>query len=44
MMRKITALAGAAGAKLRDRSRGIQRRLLEIGRTVESFMADARYH
>jgi len=35
-MRKITALAGAAGAKLRDRSRSVQRRLLEIGRAVRS--------
>jgi transposase, IS5 family len=33
-MRKITELAGAAGAKLRDRSRSVKRRLLEIGRAV----------
>ena len=33
-MKKITAIAGAAGAKLRDRSRSVKRRLLEIGRTV----------
>jgi transposase, IS5 family len=33
-MRKITRLAGVAGAKLRDRSRSVTRRLLEIGRAV----------
>lgn len=33
-MRKITDLAGAAGAKLRDRSRSVRHRLLEIGRAV----------
>jgi transposase, IS5 family len=35
-MRKITELAGAAGAKLRDRSRSVKHRLLEIGRAVRS--------
>jgi IS5 family transposase len=35
-MRKITELVGAAGAKLRDRSRSVKRRLLEIGRAVRS--------
>jgi IS5 family transposase len=33
-MQKITKLVGAAGAKLRDRSRSVKHRLLEIGRTV----------
>lgn len=33
-MKKVTELAGAAGAKLRDRSRSVTRRLLEIGRAV----------
>jgi transposase, IS5 family len=33
-MRKITELAGAAGAKLRDRSRSVTRRLIEIGRAA----------
>jgi transposase, IS5 family len=35
-MRKITELAGAAGAKLRDRSRSVKHRLLEIGRATRS--------
>jgi transposase, IS5 family len=35
-MRKITAIAGAAGAKLRDRSRSVKLRLLEIGRVARS--------
>jgi IS5 family transposase len=33
-MRKVTELASEAGAKLRDRSRSVKRRLLEIGRAV----------
>ncbi len=33
-MRKITQLAGAVGAKLRDRTRSVKRRLIEIGRAV----------
>ena len=33
-MKKITKLVGTAGAKLRDRSRSVKFRLLEIGRTV----------
>ena len=41
-MRKITELAGAAGAKLRDRSRGVTRRLLEIGRSVRGKAAPNR--
>jgi IS5 family transposase len=36
MMRKITKIAGAAGSKLRDRSRSTKLRLLEIGRAVRS--------
>src|SRR6266436_6123272 len=35
-MRKITAIAGAAGAKLRDRSRSVKRRLLEIVRIARA--------
>jgi IS5 family transposase len=35
-MRKITELAGSAGAALRDRTRSVKRRLLEIGRAVRS--------
>jgi IS5 family transposase len=33
-MRKITQLVGTAGARLRDRSRSVKRRLLEIGRAA----------
>jgi IS5 family transposase len=33
-MRKISGLAGSVGATLRDRSRSVKRRLLEIGRAV----------
>jgi len=35
-MKKITAIAGAAGAKLRDRSRSVKFRLLEIARIARS--------
>ena len=35
-MRRITAIAGAAGATLRDRSRSVKFRLLEIGRAARS--------
>ena len=35
-MRKITELAGSAGATLRDRTRSVKHRLLEIGRAVRS--------
>jgi len=35
-MRKITEIAGAAGAKLRDRSRSVKRRLLEIVRVARA--------
>jgi len=35
-MRKITAIAGAAGTKLRDRSRSVKLRLLEIGRVARA--------
>jgi IS5 family transposase len=41
-MRKITALAGAAGAKFRDRTRSVKRRLLEIGRAVRGKAAPNR--
>jgi transposase, IS5 family len=35
-MRKITKIAGAAGTKLRDRSRSVKLRLLEIGRVARA--------
>ena len=35
-MHRITAIAGAAGATLRDRSRSVKFRLLEIGRAARS--------
>jgi IS5 family transposase len=35
-MRKITKIAGEAGAKLPDRSRGVKFRILEIGRAARS--------
>jgi len=41
-MKKITELAGAAGAKLRDRSRSVKYRLLEIGRAVRGKAAPNR--
>src|SRR3984893_1407955 len=34
IMKKITAIAGAVGTKLRDRSRSVKFRLLEIGRVA----------
>jgi transposase, IS5 family len=34
IMKKMTAIAGAAGTKLRDRTRGVKLRLLEIGRVA----------
>jgi Transposase DDE domain len=36
IMRKITTIAGAVGTKLRDRSRSVKLRLLEIGRVARS--------
>jgi IS5 family transposase len=36
VMKKITAIAGAAGAKLRDRSRCVKLRLLEIARIARA--------
>jgi IS5 family transposase len=36
VMKRITALAGAVGAKLRDRSRSVKLRILEIGRAARS--------
>jgi transposase, IS5 family len=36
LMRKITNIAGAAGTKLRDRSRSVKLRLLEIGRVARA--------
>jgi IS5 family transposase len=35
-MRKITEIAGAVGTKLRDRSRSVKLRLLEIGRVARA--------
>ena len=35
-MKRVTKLAGAAGSQLRDRSRSVQHRLLEIARTTRS--------
>ena len=36
IMRKITKIAGTAGTKLRDRSRSVKLRLLEIGRVARA--------
>jgi transposase, IS5 family len=36
MMKKITKIAGVAGTKLRDRSRSVKFRLLEIGRVARA--------
>src|SRR5580700_10814451 len=36
MMKKITNIAGAVGTKLRDRSRSVKFRLLEIGRVARA--------
>jgi transposase, IS5 family len=36
LMKKVTKIAGEAGTKLRDRSRSVQRRLMEIGRASRS--------
>jgi IS5 family transposase len=36
LMKKVTDLAGRAGSKLRDRTRSVQRRLIEIGRASRS--------
>jgi hypothetical protein len=41
-VKKITKLVGTAGVKLRDRSRGVKFRLLEIGRTVRGKAAPNR--
>src|SRR5260370_37890013 len=35
-MKRITAIAGQVGAKLRDRSRSVKFRILEIGRAARS--------
>jgi IS5 family transposase len=35
-MQKVTAIAGAVGATLRDRSRSVKRRLMEIGRIART--------
>jgi IS5 family transposase len=36
LMKKVTKIAGAAGTKLRDRSRSVKLRLLEIGRVARA--------
>ena len=41
-MHKITALTGAAGAKLRDRSRSVKWRVLEIARAARGKAAPSR--
>jgi IS5 family transposase len=41
-MRKITALAGAVGAKLRDRSRSVKWRMLEIARAARGKAPPSR--
>ena len=41
-MRKITELAGVAGTKLRDRSRSVKWRVLEIGRAARGKAAASR--
>jgi len=41
-MKKITKLVGTAGAKLRDRSRSVKHRLIEIGRAVRGRAAPNR--
>jgi IS5 family transposase len=40
-MKKITGLTGAAGAKLRDRSRSVKLRVLEIARAAAPRAAKA---
>jgi len=42
MMRKITAIAGAAGAELRDRSRSVKLRVLDIARAARSRAKPSR--
>jgi IS5 family transposase len=34
LMKKVTAIAGTAGTKMRDRMRSVQRRVMEIGRAA----------
>jgi IS5 family transposase len=41
-MKRIAHLAGAAGEKLRDRTRGVRYRLIEIGRATRSRSAQGR--
>ena len=42
MMNKITAIAGAAGAELRDRSRSVKLRVLDIARAARSRAKPSR--
>jgi transposase, IS5 family len=39
VMKSITKIAGAAGCKLRDRSRGVKHRVMEIGRAPLALAA-----
>jgi IS5 family transposase len=41
-MRKITALTGTAGTRLRDRSRSVKWRVLEIARAARAKAAPSR--
>jgi IS5 family transposase len=36
LMRKVTEIASKAGTRLRDRTRSVRRRLIEIGRVSRS--------
>ncbi len=36
LMKKVTAIAGGAGEKMRDRMRSVQRRVSEIGRAART--------
>jgi IS5 family transposase len=42
VMKRISAIAGGAGAKLRDRTRSVKLRILEIGRQLAARQARAR--
>jgi IS5 family transposase len=42
LMKKVTALAGATGTTLRDRTRSVKYRLLEIGRASRTRGEPAR--
>ncbi len=42
LMKKITALAGPVGTKMRDRSRSVKLRVLDIARAARSKFRRAR--